>query len=404
MWNDGWMRGDVVPRDDRAWPRSSSWLSVALTVVAVGSGVGLVLGAAGRGLPATASVAAGLVVAFAFGLAVSIPAMRLWIAGQPVPARFTLLQCAGLVAAFAVLGLFDVLVGWAMVAGLLAGLLVANIWGIRTARANRDLVDRAEAAAVRDQAPASGGATGPFAPDAVAGPDAPVEHVLRDTMAVERRRSVGWLVAGVLGLAACGVLGAPDRVTFVVFLTAGLAFLWVLRRLWFAWLALRSFTTAATQPRRAFVVLLYDPAPRLIRPLLGVWSAAPVPRGGRLPKPERVYRCDEELTALACHQGSVVVHEAWVGAGPGRWARPRWVAADAGMALPHRRAVFGRWYLSNLLSDARPGQPRPLTLRQPHPGSAVIVESGERGGSYLAAVAGRLAVLAAVGLLFYWLT
>jgi len=38
--------------------------------------------------------------------------------------------------------------GWAgpLLAGLIGGLLVANVWGIRTARANRHLVDEAEAA------------------------------------------------------------------------------------------------------------------------------------------------------------------------------------------------------------------------------------------------------------------
>jgi hypothetical protein len=398
------MRGEVVPRDDRAWPRSSLWVSVGLALPAVGAGAGLVLGAAGRGLLAMALVTVGLIVAFVFGLAVSVPAMRHWIAGHSVPGRFRLLQSAGLAAGFVVLGWFEVRVGWAMVAGLVGGLLVANIWGIRTARANRDLVDRAEAAAARDEATASRDAAGRPALDAGAGPDAPVERVLRDAVSVERRRAVAWLVAGAVGLAACGVLGAPDRVTFVVVLAAGLAFIWVLRRLWAAWLALRGFTTATASPRRAFVVLLHDPAPRMIRPLLGVWSTAPTQHGGRMPKPEHVYRCDDKLTALECHQGSVVVHEAWVDTGRRRRSRPRWIAADAGIALPHRRSVFGRWYLSNLISGERPGQPRPLTLQQPRPGNDVIVELGRGGGSFPAALAGRLAALAAVGLLSYWLT
>jgi len=162
------------------------------------------------------------------------------------------------------------------------------------------------------------------APDAGARQNAPVGQVLRGAVVLERQRSVAWLVAGSVALAACAVLDAPDHVTFVVVLTCGLAFLWVLRRLWAAWLALRDFTNAATPPRRAFVVLLHDPAPRMIRPLLGVWSDEPVQRDGRLPKPEHVYRCDEELDALECHQGSVVVHEAWVDTRPRQWAKPRW--------------------------------------------------------------------------------
>jgi hypothetical protein len=290
-----------------------------------------------------------------------------------------------------------------MLAGLVGGLLVANVWGIRTARANRYLVDQAEAASAKAHATASRDAMGVPALDAEATQDVPVGQVLRDTVALERQRSVAWLVAGTVAPAAYGVLDAPIHVTIVVVLTGGFAFVWVLRRLWAARLAFRDFTKAATSPRRAFVVLLHDPAPRMIRPLLGVWSDAPMLRDGRLPKPEQVYRCDDELDALECRQGSVVVHEAWVDPGARPWAKPRWVAADAGIALPHRRSLLGRWYLSNLISAERPEPPRRLTRQPPHPNDEVIVESGRSVGNLPAAVAGRLAALAALGLLVYWL-
>lgn len=350
-----------------------------------------------------ALVTVGFVVAFGFGLAVSLPVMRQWVAGHSVPKRFLLLMWAGLIVGFVVAAWLNVLFGGAMIAGLMGGLLVANVWGIRTARANRHLVDQAEAALARAHATVSRDAMGVPALDVEARQDAPVGKMLRDNVALERQRSVAWLIAGGVALAACGVLDAPDHVTFVVVLTGGLASIWVLRRLWAAWLALRDFTRAATAPRRAFVALLHDPAPRMIRPLLGLWSVAPVPRSGRLPKPEQVYRCDEELDALECHQGSVVVHEAWIDTGPRRWAKPRWVAADAGIALPHRRALFGRWYMSNLISGERPEPPRPLTLEPPHPDNELIVEVVRNVGSFPTAVAGRLAALAAVGLLIYWL-
>jgi hypothetical protein len=377
---------------------------MGLALAAAGSGVGLVFGAAGRGSLAMALVTVGFVVAFGFELAVSLPVMRRWVAGQSVPGRYLLLQWAGLGVASVVLGWLDALVGWAMLAGLMGGLLVANVWGIRTARANRHLVDQAEAASARAHATVSRDAMGVPALDVEARQEATVGKMLRDNVALERQRSVAWLVAGGVALAACGVLDAPDHVTFVVVLTGGLAFIWVLRRLWAAWLALRDFTKAATAPRRAFVVLLHDPAPRMIRPLLGLWSVAPVPRGGRLPKPEQVYRCDEELDTLECHQGSVVVHEAWVDTGSRRWAKPRWIAADAGIALPHRRALFGRWYMSNLISGERPDPPRRLTLEPPHPEKETIVEVVRSVGSFPAALARRLVALAAVGLLIYWLT
>ncbi len=107
---------------------------------------------------------------------------------------------------------------------------------------------------------------------------------------------------------------------------------------------------------------------------------------------------------MECHQGSVVVHEAWVDTGPRPRSKPRWIAADAGIAVPHRRAVLGRWYLSNLLSGERPLQPQRLTLQPPHPDHDVIIEFGRDVGSFPAALAARLTALAAFGLLFYWLT
>jgi hypothetical protein len=177
----------------------------------------------------------------------------------------------------------------------------------------------------------------------------------------------------------------------------------VLRRCWAVWLALRDFTKAATPPRRAFVVLLHDPAPRMLRPLLGVWPEPPVVRGGRMPKPERVYRCDDERDALECHQGDVVVHEAWVDTVPRPTSKPRWVAADAGIALPHRRALFGRWYLSSLIGGERPDGPARLTLRPPHPDIERVGEAGGDHGSFLVASGWRLAWLAALGLVLYWL-
>ena len=69
---------------------------------------------------------------------------------------------------------------------------------------------------------------------------------------------------------------------------------WSLRLKWGVGLALRDFRNASTPPRRAFVVLLHDVNPRAVRPLLAIWSTKPV-AGERLPKPDIVYRCDDEL-------------------------------------------------------------------------------------------------------------
>src|SRR5262245_43836406 len=149
MWNDGRVPDGVVPRDDRAWPRSSLHVSAGLALAAIGSGVGLAIGAAGRGSTAIAFVTVGFVVALGFGLVVSVRALRHWVAGHAVPRRLQLLQWAGLVGGFVVAARLDVLVGCAMLAGLIGGLLIANISAIRMARTNRDIVDQAEAKLAR---------------------------------------------------------------------------------------------------------------------------------------------------------------------------------------------------------------------------------------------------------------
>ena len=91
----------------------------------------------------------------------------------------------------------------------------------------------------------------------------------------------------------------------------------------------------------------------MTRPLLGLWNEEPLSQG-RLPRAEAVYRCDEERSALMSPPGRVIVHEAWVDTGKRSRARPRWVVADAGLALPHRGAALGRWYLASLIGSERP--------------------------------------------------
>jgi hypothetical protein len=122
-----------------------------------------------------------------------------------------------------------------------------------------------------------------------------------------------------------------------------------------------------------------------------------------MPAPERVYRCDDEQDDLECFQGDVVVHEAWVDTGSRPTSKPRWVAADAGLAVPHRRAVLGRWYLSALIRAERPGRPEPLTSRPPHPSDEVMVEAGRADKSFLAVLGWRVLGLAAAAALFTWL-
>jgi hypothetical protein len=273
-------------------------------------------------------------------------------------------------------------------------MLTANVWAIRRARSNRSVVEQAEAQTAAPDAE----------PEWVPPPSGvTVGQALRHVVAVERKLWLAWLIADVAALTAFTVFEPLHAGTFLVVCIGGLAFVWVTRRFSAAWLAVRDFDKAATPARRAFVVLLDDPAPKMIRPLLAIWPEPPAPRQGRLPKPQRVYRCDEERVDLLSYQGGVVVHEAWLDTGPRRGSKSRWVAADAGIVLPHRRALFGRWYVSALIGGERPPRPRPLTLPVPHPDQRAVIESHPDVGSLTVATVTRLAMLGGIGGVFSWI-
>ncbi|MEV0288516.1 hypothetical protein AB0H36_30730 [Kribbella sp. NPDC050820] len=371
---------------------------MVLILIAFGAGAGLMFVAGDGGAMAMALVGAGFVAAFTFGVIVAVRGMRRWIAGHSVPAGIQLLEWGAVVIGFLITGLVDAGLGWAVIAGLMGGLLSANVWGIRSARANRGLVDRALATR------AASASTTPATTTVSATMTEPLTPILRDNVLLERRRAIAWLIAGLIALVGGAVLDLPPVVTITAVVVGLSASLWVLRRLTASWLALRSFTKAKSAPRRAFVILLNDPAPKMLRPLLAVWSVPPALRDGRMPKPEQVYRCDEERDALLSFPGDAVVHEAWISTGRRRRSKPRWVAADAGVALPHRRALFGRWYVGNLLPGERPDEPRPLTLPPPHQTHELIARHDGPPGNLLTASLTRLIGLVALGFVMHWLT
>lgn len=158
-------------------------------------------------------------------------------------------------------------------------------------------------------------------------------------------------------------------------------------------------------------MLLSDPNPQLRRPLLCVWGREPLPSGGRLPRAEAVYRCDEDRDALISVQGGAVVHEAWLDTGARARSRPRWVAADAGIVLPHRRSFLGAFYVASVIGTERPGRSRPLTMPAPDPTrenatgtvATVISEESPGTGHWARLFAWRLAALALAGALFTWI-
>ena len=168
-------------------------------------------------------------------------------------------------------------------------------------------------------------------------------------------------------------------------------------------MALRDFRKASTPPRCAYVVLLNDVNPRAIRPLLAIWSTRPA-AGERLPKPDRVYRCDDDLEDLKSYAGDVVVHEAWIDTGSRSSSKPRWIAADGGIAVPHRKAVLGRWYFSMLTRHDRPGPPKPVIIGAPAPAAVTPVEREPLDGSLLSEVGSRCVVLSGIAVLAWWVT
>lgn len=226
---------------------------------------------------------------------------------------------------------------------------------MRKARGNRAAVDAQEAAAEQVRAEERQQAVPEPAPHD-SRPAVDVGAVLDTAWRAVWQRWLAWLVAGAAVAGAAALLTDSGPAVFMVLFLTGAILLWVGRAAWSVGLARRDFRAARTPPGRAWVVLLHDPTPRMIRPLLGVWTEEPVVRASVYPQPDVVFRCDDDLDDLLSHQGEVAVHEAWVDTS-GRGIRgARWVAADAGVALPHRRAFLGRWFFSSLTRAERPGR------------------------------------------------
>ncbi len=360
------VHGGVV-RDDRTWPR---WAGVFSVVVVAGAGVAgaWAVATATQGMTGVAVVAGLLVVALAASTWLFRHAFGALVAGRRQPGWSVAAQLGLVVAGFAGFAV-DPRLGTAVFAGLFGGMFATNVWAMRHARRNRAAVDAAEAEAerarVQDRAAAA------HAPARDSRPAVDVGGVLDGAWRDVWQRWLAWLVAGVVVTGAVVLLTDSGLALFMVPFLGGAVLLWVTRAAWSVALARRDFRLARTPPERAWVVLLDDPTPRMIRPLLGVWSEEPVVQRGVFPKPDLVFRCDDDLDDLLSHQGSVEVHEAWVDTSGRGMRGARWVAADAGVALPHRRAVFGRWFFSSLhpgraartraraaLRPARPGRSR----------------------------------------------
>ncbi|MEO7269891.1 MAG: hypothetical protein ABIW49_11860, partial [Knoellia sp.] len=175
-----------------------------------------------------------------------------------------------------------------------------------------------------------------------------------------------------------------------------------LREAWGVHRARRAYGTNRRTPQVGWVALLHDPNPRAYRPLLAIWDEEPISGPGTFPKPDRVFRADDESDALLSYQGAMTVHEAWIDGVDGRWATPRWVAADEGLAIPHRRALVGPWYFGSITSAER-ADAQPLTLDAPDPQFEALDLGSPSALPGLRAVAWRSGVLSALAIAWIFL-
>ena len=395
----------AFPRADRTWPTGAFGLAVAGGLGALAGSAALV--AAARSVhQAVGLVLVFLVVASGEALA-HVATLTPWVERRSVPPRAQVAQ-VGLLALVLVAFVGGPRVGGDALCGFLAGVFLPSASVIRFARVRRSLEEEgtpdlpqggpaAQAPGLsREERPVRARATPKVGP------------VLRETLAADRGSTLAW--AGATLTAALGFVaaGSPTPARLAVVLLGLTAVTWAGRRTLGTRVALRDFEEAPAAPMRGHVVLMRDPNPRVNRRLLGVWKEEPVPVRGRLPHADAVYRCHSGRDTLASSPGSVIVHEAWLDAGPRALSRPRWVAADAGIALPRRRALLGRRSLDSLIGAERPARTRPLTMAAPDPTTesetgtvtTVINEPTPATGPWLRLFAWRLAVLVILGVTF----
>jgi hypothetical protein len=399
------------PRDDRAWPEGSFTVSIVVGLGALAGSAALVADARSFGRALDLLLVFGVLACLE--AVAYLDAVAPWLRGRPIPRRTIAAQATIAVLVLATfLGGGDL--GLAGLCGFLVGGLLPNASSIRYARVNRAL-------AASDETPISEDPADQLDPTlqaTSAGPGRQVRAralpkvgpVLREKLTEDRDRALAWAVATVAVLVVLLAAGHSGPELLLVLVLGLVAIAWVVRRMVGVWITASDFDSAAHVPRRAYVVLLPDRNPRLRRPLLGVWTTDPRPEDGRLPAAEAVYRCDARRVALISSPGTTVVHEAWLDAGLRDQAMPRWVAADAGVALPRRPAFLGRWYLSSLIATDRPARPRALTMPAPNATTesetgivtTVISEESRGSGRWTRLFLGRLGGLALLAGLLLW--
>lgn len=389
-----------MPSDDRAWPSGALPLSLVSGGVLTAVAIGMVVATADDGDVAFGRALGGTLVAAVGGWVYMTKAQRARLDGDQEGRAGLWFGLAGMAAAIAVI-FVDQDAGLAGILAFMGALMLANARMIRVARASRpahaDLghADLGHADPVDDGvglAPPRDAAwvRRPATPQ----PRPTIGQVLHDAVAVRQRRWIAWLVAAVVSIPAAAALGAWPEAIEAMAVFALFAALVALLRVWPVARSRRRFARGDAPPRRAFVAVPFDAYPRL-RPMLAIWSQQPVLTDGRIPRPERGYRIDPRHDALVCGQGDLEVHEAWVDTSS---RRPRWVLADAGVAVPRRRAAAGRFYL--LDSVVRVELPYWLTVTAPTAAAEPVTDTRFDWRRFAVALAQRLAVLAFLAVFF----
>lgn len=393
-----------MPRDDRAISRTS--------LVMAGVFILGFLGAAGALVATSSPHADPLFVAACFALVAGAQLWSLvrgipdWLAGRPVPGRKQVVQIGIFFGSFAFF-LLGSRPGLAAVLGALTGMFAMAPISLVLARRNRAVVDAAWASRSKSKSKSSASSRDPLRSRRTNGQRPRIGHTLAMSLAWARARATAWAVATVVGCVVA-IVGAArldrDEGAFVVTLLVGLFCVgFPLREAWGVHRARRAYDSGRRTPRVGWVTLLHDPNPRVYRPLLAIWDEEPISGPGTFPKPDRVFRADDENDALLSFQSGMTVHEAWIDGVEGRWATPRWVAADDGLAIPHRRALLGRWYFAAITSSER-ADAEPLTLGLPdrqHEAVDLVGPSTIPGANAIAWRSGVLSVFALVWILLH---
>ena len=115
-------------RDASAWPRGATPLSFIIGLLSLLVGLSLAGGADTPLLPLLA-----LVVGVLIGATLIVVGIRRWLAGERVPLVLALISGATAIVAIVLISATDSATGPALLCGLFAGLMFANMWAIRAA-------------------------------------------------------------------------------------------------------------------------------------------------------------------------------------------------------------------------------------------------------------------------------